>query len=189
MKKYFDVIVIGGGHAACEAALASARLGAKTLMLTINLDHIAQMSCNPCIGGVAKGHLVREIDALGGGMGIVADATSIQFKMLNYTKGPAVHSPRAQCDKSAYQQAMKCLLEKTENLTTMQELAVAFITEKDAVTGVTTLLGNEYYAKSTVVATGTFLHGKLHYGLRNFPGGRSAKVLPFHCGTKAMESP
>ena len=173
MKKYFDVIVIGGGHAACEAALASARLGAKTLMLTINLDHIAQMSCNPCIGGVAKGHLVREIDALGGGMGIVTDATSIQFKMLNYTKGPAVHSPRAQCDKSAYQQAMKCLLEKTENLTTMQELAVAFITEKDAVTGVTTLLGNEYYAKSTVVATGTFLHGKLHYGLRNFPGGRA----------------
>lgn len=173
MKKYYDVIVIGGGHAACEAAFAAARLGAETLMLTINLDHIAQMSCNPCIGGVAKGHLVREIDALGGAMGFIADAASIQFKMLNHTKGPAVRSPRAQCDKVAYQASMKNFLERTENLTIKQELATSFLLEKDAVCGVETILGNLYYSKSTVVATGTFLHGKLHYGLRNFPGGRA----------------
>ncbi|MBR2364569.1 MAG: tRNA uridine-5-carboxymethylaminomethyl(34) synthesis enzyme MnmG [Lentisphaeria bacterium] len=173
MKKYYDVIVVGGGHAACEAALASARLGANTLMLTINLDHIAQMSCNPCIGGVAKGHLVREIDALGGAMGQIADASSIQFKMLNYTKGPAVRSPRAQCDKVIYQAAMKNYLERVELLTIKQELAVSFLLEKDAVCGVETNLGNLYYSKSTVIAAGTFLHGKLHYGLRNFPGGRA----------------
>ena len=173
MKKFYDVIVIGGGHAACEAALASARLGAGTLMLTIHLDHIAQMSCNPCIGGIAKGHLVREIDAMGGAMGEIADASSIQFKMLNYTKGPAVHSPRAQCDKVVYQSAMKTFLEHTENLFIKQETAIAFLTEGNRVTGVETHLGNIYCGKSVVVATGTFLHGKLHYGLRNFPGGRA----------------
>ncbi|MBO5760936.1 MAG: tRNA uridine-5-carboxymethylaminomethyl(34) synthesis enzyme MnmG [Lentisphaeria bacterium] len=173
MKKYYDVIVIGGGHAACEAALASARLGANTLMLTINPDHIAQMSCNPCIGGVAKGHIVREIDALGGAMALVADASSIQFKMLNSTKGPAVRSPRAQCDKVVYQAAMKNYLEKQENLTIKQDLAVSFLVDGDSVCGVETNLGHFYYSKSTVVATGTFLHGKLHYGLRNYPGGRA----------------
>ena len=173
MEETFDVIVIGGGHAACESALASAHQGARTLMLVINPDHIAQMSCNPCIGGVAKGHLVREIDALGGGMGFVADAASIQFKMLNSAKGPAVWSPRSQCDKVSYQQGMKNFLEKTENLVIRQEMATGFITEKDAVTGVDTILGSRYYAKAVVVATGTFLRGLLHYGLRHFPGGRA----------------
>ncbi len=173
LEEYFDVVVIGGGHAACEAALASARIGARTLLLTLNLDHIAQMSCNPCIGGIAKGHLVREIDALGGAMGLVADATTIQFRMLNRTKGPAVWSPRSQCDKAAYQRAMKRVLEQTENLEIKQAQAVSFILEKDAVAGVETEFGDLFRCKSVVVATGTFLAGKLHFGLRNFPGGRA----------------
>ena len=173
MENSFDVIVIGGGHAACEAAAASARLGASTLMLTMNLDHIAQMSCNPCIGGIAKGHLVREIDALGGLMGKIADAASIQFRMLNRAKGPAVWSPRAQCDKTCYQRAMKHMLELTPNLTIRQEEAVDFVTDGDAVAGVVTRLGNTYRCKAVVVATGTFLHGLLHYGLTHFSGGRS----------------
>ena len=173
MENSFDVIVIGGGHAACEAAAAAARLGASTLMLTVNLDHIAQMSCNPCIGGIAKGHLVREIDALGGVMGRVADAASIQFRMLNRTKGPAVWSPRAQCDKTCYQRAMKHVLEQTPNLTIRQEEAVDFTVDRGAVTGVVTRLGNTYRCKAVVTATGTFLHGLLHYGLTHFSGGRN----------------
>ena len=173
MEDSFDVIVIGGGHAACEAAAAAARLGASTLMLTMNLDHIAQMSCNPCIGGIAKGHLVREIDALGGVMGRVADAASIQFRMLNRTKGPAVWSPRAQCDKTCYQRAMKHVLEQTPNLTIRQEEAVDFTVDRGAVTGVVTRLGNTYRCKAVVTATGTFLHGLLHYGLTHFSGGRN----------------
>lgn len=173
LEEYFDVVVIGGGHAACEAALASARIGARTLLLTLNLDHIAQMSCNPCIGGIAKGHIVREIDALGGAMGLVADATTIQFRMLNRTKGPAVWSPRSQCDKTAYQRAMKRVLEQTENLEIKQAQVVKFLLEKDAVAGVETEFGDLFRCKSVVVATGTFLAGKLHFGLRNFPGGRA----------------
>ena len=173
MEDSFDVIVIGGGHAACEAAHAAAAPGASVLMLTMNLDHIAQMSCNPCIGGIAKGHLVREIDALGGLMGRIADAASIQFRMLNRTKGPAVWSPRAQCDKTCYQRAMKHMLEQTPGLTIRQEEAVDFVTDGDAVTGVVTRLGNTYRCKAVVVATGTFLRGLLHYGLTHFSGGRS----------------
>ena len=157
MENTFDVIVIGGGHAACEAASASARLGASTLMLTMNLDHIAQMSCNPCIGGIAKGHLVREIDALGGLMGRIADAASIQFRMLNRTKGPAVWSPRAQCDKTCYQRAMKHMLEQTPNLTIRQEEAVDFVTDGDAVAGIVTRLGNTYRCRKVPVATTTAL--------------------------------
>lgn len=172
-EEYYDVIVIGGGHAACEAAYASARLGASTLMLTINLDHIAQMSCNPCIGGIAKGHLVREIDALGGAMGQIADASSIQFRMLNRTKGPAVWSPRSQCDKVAYQRSMKRLLEFTPNLTIKQSQVTSFLLDGDAVCGVETEFGDLYKSKSVVVATGTFLAGKMHFGLRSFPGGRA----------------
>ena len=171
--EYYDVIVIGGGHAACEAAYAAARLGASTLMLTINLDHIAQMSCNPCIGGIAKGHLVREIDALGGAMGQIADAASIQFRMLNRTKGPAVWSPRSQCDKTAYQRAMKHLLEQTENLTVRQAQVTSFLLAGNAVTGVETEFGELYKSKSVVVCTGTFLAGKLHFGLKSFAGGRA----------------
>jgi len=173
-KEIYDVVVIGGGHAAVEAAYASARAGARTLMLTLNLDHIAQMSCNPCIGGIAKGIVVREIDAMGGAMGAVADASRIQFRMLNGTKGPAVWSPREQCDKVCYQRAMKRLLERTPNLTLHQGIATSFLTSPEgAVCGVVNQFGEEFSAKAVVVATGTFLRGKMHYGLQNFPGGRA----------------
>lgn len=173
MSDIYDVIVVGGGHAACEAAAAAARLGAKTLMLTMNPDHIAQMSCNPCIGGIAKGHLVREIDALGGVMGKIADAATLQFRMLNQTKGPAVWSPRAQCDKVCYQRAMKRQLERMENLTIRQDEAVSFLTENHCVIGIHTMIGRDYHAKAVVIAAGTFLRGKLHYGLTHFSGGRA----------------
>ena len=173
-EEFYDVVVIGGGHAASEAALAAARMGANTIMLTINLDHIAQMSCNPCIGGIAKGHVVREIDAMGGGMGVVADATSIQFRMLNLTKGPAVWSPRSQCDKAAYQRAMKFLLEQTENLTVRQALVCSFLVSDDhTVCGVKTEHGEIIHAKAVVMAAGTFLRGKMHYGLSHYAGGRA----------------
>lgn len=169
----FDVVVVGGGHAACEAALAASRLGARTLMLTINLDHIAQMSCNPAVGGVAKGHVVREVDAMGGAMGRVADAASLQFRMLNLAKGPAVWSPRSQCDKVCYQRAMKRELELAPNLVLRQGMATSFIVDGGAVAGVETALGESFLSKSVVVCAGTFLSGKLHYGLRNMPGGRA----------------
>ena len=172
-SEYFDVIVVGGGHAACEAALASARTGASTLMLAINLDHIAQMSCNPAVGGIAKGHVVREIDALGGAMGRVTDAAALQFRLLNLGKGPAVWSPRAQCDKVCYQKAMKREVELQPNLCIRQGTACFFILENGNVAGVVSQLGEEFRSKAVVLATGTFLHGKMHYGLQNMPGGRA----------------
>lgn len=172
-SEYFDVIVVGGGHAACEAALASARTGASTLMLAINLDHIAQMSCNPAVGGIAKGHVVREIDALGGAMGRVTDAAALQFRLLNLGKGPAVWSPRAQCDKICYQKAMKREVELQPNLCIRQGTACSFILENGNVAGVVSQLGEEFRSKAVVLATGTFLHGKMHYGLQNMPGGRA----------------
>jgi tRNA uridine 5-carboxymethylaminomethyl modification enzyme len=172
----YDVIVVGGGHAGCEAALAAARLGAQTLLLTINNDHIAQMSCNPAIGGIAKGHVVREIDALGGEMGLTTDAATIQFRMLNRSKGAAVQSPRAQCDKVVYQRRMKWVLERQENLFVHQAQVVRLLTASNRVVGVETEFGDRIEAKSVVLATGTFLNAKLHYGLRSFPGGRAGDV-------------
>ncbi len=171
--KHYDVIVAGGGHAGCEAALAAARLGASTLLVTINMDHIGQMSCNPAIGGIAKGQVVREIDALGGFQGVVTDDASIQFRMLNRGKGPAVWSPRAQCDKVVYQRNLKLLLELTPGLDVIQSEAISFLVENDRITGITNQFGDRIHCSSLVLATGTFLRGKLHYGLRNFPGGRA----------------
>jgi tRNA uridine 5-carboxymethylaminomethyl modification enzyme len=169
----YDVIVAGGGHAGAEAACAAARLGAKTILITMNLDHIGQMSCNPAIGGIAKGHVVREIDALGGILGRVTEAATVQFRMLNRGKGPAVWSPRAQCDKLSYQQAIKYELEQTENLFIHQAEVEDFVIKKNVVAGVTTQFGDEFFGKAVVLCPGTFLTGKLHYGLKNFSGGRA----------------
>ncbi|MFA7343874.1 MAG: tRNA uridine-5-carboxymethylaminomethyl(34) synthesis enzyme MnmG [Terrimicrobiaceae bacterium] len=170
--KPYDVVVIGAGHAGIEAAMASARLGCETLLLTQNADTVGQMSCNPAIGGLAKGHIVREIDALGGAMGLNADATGIQFRMLNAAKGPSVRAPRAQCDKKAYQFRMKAVLECEPHLDLKQGNVTRLIVGNDRVAGMETNLGLRFRAKSVVVTTGTFLRGLLHVGLRNQAGGR-----------------
>lgn len=168
----YDVIVCGAGHAGCEAALAASRLGADTLMLTGNLDTVAQMSCNPAIGGQAKGHMVREIDALGGEMAINTDTTAIQFRLLNASKGPAVQAPRAQCDKKAYQFRMKHILELQAKLDLFQAMVQGLIYEGDRVVGVRTNLDVEFYAKTVIVTTGTFLRGLMHVGKNQNKGGR-----------------
>jgi tRNA uridine 5-carboxymethylaminomethyl modification enzyme len=170
----YDVIVVGSGHAGIEAALAAARIGCRTLMLTQNLDTIGQMSCNPAIGGLAKGHIVREIDALGGIMGVNADATGIQFRMLNRTKGPSVRAPRVQCDKKAYQFRMKAVLEATENLDVKQSTVSGIIVDNGKVVGVETDLGLRVAARTVVITSGTFLRGLLHVGESSKPGGRMA---------------
>ncbi len=171
-KKY-DVIVIGAGHAGCEAALAAARMGSKTLMLTMNLDAVAQMSCNPAIGGIAKGQIVREIDALGGEMAKVTDRTGIQFRMLNRSKGPAVWAPRAQADKRVYAMTMKEVLESQENLDLKQGEVKEILTDGAAVTGVLTSIETLYETHSVIVTTGTFLNGLIHIGEITFGGGRA----------------
>lgn len=170
--KHYDVLVCGAGHAGIEAAMAAARLGCQTAILTQNLDTIGQMSCNPAIGGLAKGHLVREIDALGGVMARNADATGIQFRMLNARKGPSVQAPRAQCDKKAYQFRMKWLLENELNIDLHQGNAVELLVDRDEIFGVRTGLGIDYRARAIIVSSGTFLRGLLHVGLESQAGGR-----------------
>jgi len=168
----YDVIVCGGGHAGCEAALAAARMGADTLLLTGNLDTIAQLSCNPAIGGLAKGHIVREIDALGGEMAVNADTTAIQLRLLNASKGEAVQAPRAQCDKKAYQFRMKHTLELQKNLTIFQAVVDGLILKEGVVQGVKTNLDADFFGKTVILTTGTFLRGTLHIGLNQNEGGR-----------------
>ena len=172
----WDVIVIGGGHAGCDAAAASARLGAKTLLLTHKLETIGEMSCNPAIGGLGKGHLVREIDSLGGVMGIVADASGIQFRLLNRSKGPAVRGPRTQSDRHLYKQSMQSILLTYENLTIVAEAVDDLILDDHKVVGVKTELGTEYAAKRVILTTGTFLKGVIHIGENRIPAGRHGEA-------------
>src|SRR5258705_9658291 len=173
-KKY-DVIVVGAGHAGVEAALAAARMGCQTLLLSINLDTIGQMSCNPAVGGLAKGHLAREIDALGGEMAKTTDMTGLQFRMLNTKKGPAVWAPRAQCDKKAYQFRLKWMCEREPNLDLQQGQTARLLHEGGEVVGVETVLGVRYQGETVVITTGTFLHGLMHIGQTQQPGGRAGE--------------
>lgn len=172
----YDVIIVGGGHAGCEAAAASANIGAKTCLITMDMNKIAQMSCNPAVGGIAKGQIVREIDALGGQMGIVTDATAIQFRMLNKGKGPAVWSPRAQCDRGKFIWKWREILDRTDNLDIWQDqVEEILVDENKAVYGAKTIWGVEFHAKCVVVTTGTFLNGLMHIGRKMVPGGRCAE--------------
>lgn len=180
MKLYYDVLVIGGGHAGCEAARAAALMGACTCLVTIDMNKIAQMSCNPAVGGIAKGQIVREVDALGGGMGIVTDSTAIQFRMLNKSKGPAMWSPRAQCDRGRFIWQWRTLLDATPGLDIWQDQVEELLSEELRVIGVRTIWGCELYAPAVIITAGTFLNGLMHIGRKMVPGGRCAEPAVLH---------
>lgn len=188
-QEKFDVIVVGGGHAGTEAALASARMGRKTLLLTHNIETLGQMSCNPAIGGIGKGHLVKEIDALGGAMAQAADRGGIQFRTLNSSKGPAVRATRAQADRSLYRSAIRTSLEHQENLSIFQQACDDLIIENDQVTGVITQMGLKLYARSVVLTVGTFLGGKIHIGMDNYSGGRAGDPPSIALAKRLREMP
>ena len=173
MPDEFDIVVVGAGHAGCEAACAASAMGLRTCLLTIHLETIAQMSCNPAIGGLAKGHLVREIDALGGIMGLMADETGIQFRLLNSSRGGAVQAPRAQCDKTLYRLAMKKRLESVPNLSLFQGIAAEVMVSEGKAEGIRTLDGHSIRAGAVILAPGTFLNGLIHLGLTSYPAGRA----------------
>ena len=188
-KKDFDVIVVGGGHAGTEAALASARCGARTLLLTQNIETLGQMSCNPAVGGIGKGHLVKEIDALGGIMAHAVDLAGIQFRTLNASKGPAVRATRAQADRSLYRQAIRSVLENQPNLALFQQTVADLIVEGDKVVGVKTQMGLDFNARAVVLTTGTFLGGKIHIGLENYSGGRAGDPASIALADRLRELP
>ncbi len=188
-KKDFDVIVVGGGHAGTEAALAAARCGARTLLLTQNIETLGQMSCNPAIGGIGKGHLVKEIDALGGIMAQAIDLAGIQFRTLNASKGPAVRATRAQADRSLYKKAIRSVLENQPNLALFQQTVADLIVEGDKVVGVKTQMGLNFMARAVVLTTGTFLGGKIHIGLENYSGGRAGDPASIALADRLRELP
>lgn len=171
----YEVIVVGAGHAGCEAAYAAAKMGSKVLLVTLNMNNIAQMSCNPAMGGIAKGQIVREIDALGGMSGIVTDETMIQFKMLNKSKGPAMWSPRAQSDRMMFSESWRLKLEGNPNVDFWQDMVTDVLVENDKIIGIETQLGIKFGAKSVILTNGTFLNGLIHIGEKNFGGGRAAE--------------
>ncbi|NOT83495.1 MAG: tRNA uridine-5-carboxymethylaminomethyl(34) synthesis enzyme MnmG, partial [Methylococcaceae bacterium] len=188
-NKEFDVIVIGGGHAGTEAALASARSGAATLLLTQNIETLGQMSCNPAIGGIGKGHLVKEIDALGGIMAQAIDQAGIHFRVLNASKGPAVRATRAQADRLLYKQTIRTALENQPNLSLFQQTVADLIVENDRVVGVKTQMGLSFMARAVVLTAGTFLGGKIHIGLENYTGGRAGDPASIALSHRLRELP
>ena len=187
MLSKYDIIVVGGGHAGCEAAYAAAKMGSKVLLVTMNLATIAQMSCNPAMGGVAKGQIVREIDAIGGGSGLVTDRSAIQFKMLNLSKGPAMWSPRAQNDRMRFAEEWRLLLESNENVHFWQDMTNGLIVEDNKLKGVTTVMGQKIYADAVVLTNGTFLNGLIHLGEKNFNGGRSGESASYGITEQLIE--
>jgi tRNA uridine 5-carboxymethylaminomethyl modification enzyme len=187
MKISYDIVVVGAGHAGCEAAMAGAKLGSKTLLITMNLALVAQMSCNPAMGGIAKGQIVREIDALGGYSGIVTDNTMVQFRMLNRSKGPAMWSPRAQSDKYAFSLFWKKIVENQENLDLRQDVVDQLIIQNNRIVGVKTVQGLEIFAQKVILTNGTFLNGRIHIGDINFPGGRMGEQNSLHISDQLKE--
>jgi tRNA uridine 5-carboxymethylaminomethyl modification enzyme len=188
MLPIYDVIVVGGGHAGCEAAVAAANLGSKTLLITMDMTKYAQMSCNPAMGGIAKGQIIREIDALGGFSGIVTDQSSIQFRMLNQSKGPAMWSPRAQCDRVRFTELWRHVLEKTDNLDLWQDAVVGLHINDKIVTGVKTKIGVDFYCKSVVLTNGTFLNGLMHIGRSQMEGGRIGESASYHISEQLFDA-